>query len=224
MSRYFQNRFDAGRQLAAELHAYAGRDDVTVLGLPRGGMPVAHEVARALGAPLDCLVVRKLGVPGQEELAMGAIASGGIRVLNHHVIAAAGVPASVLSQVVHAKAAEVDARERLYRGDRSPLVVTGRTVILVDDGIATGATIRAAAMALRQLEPERIVVAVPVASPECADELADIADEIISVLTPENFLGVGRWYDDFSQVTDEEVRAILQNVNGHPSPVAATAC
>lgn len=224
MSRYFQNRVDAGRHLAVELHAYAGRDDVVVLGLPRGGIPVACEVARALGVPLDCLVVRKLGVPGQEELAMGAVASGGVRVLNHHVIATAGVPPSVLAQVVRAKTAEVEARERLFRNDKPPPDVTGRTVILVDDGIATGATIRAAAMALRQLDPARIVIAVPVAAPECADELADVADEFVCLLTPDNFLGVGRWYDDFSQVTDDQVREILQGVNGHPPPVAAAAC
>ena len=205
----FRDRADAGRQLAGRLGVYAGRDDVRVLGLPRGGVPVAAEVARSLGAPLDVFLVRKLGVPGHEELAMGAIASGGVRVLNDDVVRALHIPASEIERATARAAAELRRREGLYRGDRPPVDVRNRTVILVDDGLATGSTMRAAAAALRRLEPARTVVAVPVAAPETCATLRREVDEVVGVLLPETFYAVGAWYEDFAQTTDAEVRRCL---------------
>jgi putative phosphoribosyl transferase len=206
----FQNRFAAGRMLAAKLTAYANRQDVLVLALPRGGVPVAFAVAQALHAPLDIWLVRKLGVPGQEELAMGAIASGNVRVLNDMVVQSLHIPDQVIAAVTAAEQRELERRERIYRGNRPLPHVRGRTVILIDDGIATGATMRAAIAALRQLEPARIVVAVPVIPAATVDVLRAEADELIYVAAPERFFGVGFWYEDFSQATDDEIRDLLQ--------------
>lgn len=205
----FRDRREAGRLLADTLAAYAGRPDVLVLALPRGGVPVASEVARALGVPLDVFLVRKLGVPGQEELALGAVATGGVRVLNRDVVEALRIPSYVIDAVTTQEQQELIRRERLYRGNRPPPDVSGRTVILVDDGLATGATMRAAMAALRQQRPARIVVAVPVAAAETCEELRAGVDDIVCALTPERFRSVGSWYDDFSPTTDEEVHAVL---------------
>jgi len=206
----FKDRRDAGKQLAQELSAYAGRSDVIVLALPRGGVPVAYEVARALNAPLDIFIVRKLGLPGHEELAIGAIASGGIRVLNHDIVQALKIPQTMIDTVTRQELQELERRERAYRGDRPPPEVRGRTVILIDDGLATGASMRAAVAALRAQNPARIVVAVPTAAPETCAAFESEVDEIVCAMTPEPFYGVGRWYEDFSQTTDEEVRALLE--------------
>ena len=206
---YFRDRADAGRKLAARLMQYAGRQDVIVLALPRGGVPVGFEVAQALGAPLDVFLVRKLGVPGHEELAMGAVASGGLRVLNHGVITTLHVPDQVVDRVAAAELNELHRREQDYRGERLAPDVRGKTVILVDDGLATGSSMRAAAAALRQQTPLRLIVAVPVAAAETCDALAEEVDEIICAITPEPFFAVGLWYQDFSQTSDEEVRALL---------------
>lgn len=205
----FRDRTDAGRALAADLAAYAGRDDVLVLALPRGGVPVGHEVARALGAPLDVFIVRKLGVPGHEELAMGAIASGGVRVLNEGVVQSLGIPPSIIDQVAAREQAELERREREYRAGRPAPDVRGRTVILVDDGLATGATMRAAVQALRLRGPARVVVAVPVSAEESREEFRQRVDEIVCSRTPSPFYGVGMWYEDFSQTTDAEVHELL---------------
>ena len=205
----FRNRTDAGRHLAEKLAAYANRSDVLVLALPRGGVPVGFEVARAVGAPLDVFLVRKLGVPGYEELAMGAVATGGVRVLNDEIVRGLGISEHEIDTVVARELQELARRERLYRGDRSPPDVTGRTVILVDDGLATGATMRAAVAALRQQQPARIVIAVPTASPDTSEALKAEADDVICVITPEPFFAVGHWYDDFTQTTDEVVRELL---------------
>ncbi|HEV7502333.1 MAG TPA: phosphoribosyltransferase [Vicinamibacteria bacterium] len=201
----FRDRADAGRQLLARLQAYRGRPGLLVLGLPRGGVPVADEVARGLGASLDVFVVRKLGVPGQEELAMGAIATGGVRVVNHEVVRALGLTPEMLDHAAAAEARELDRRQRSYRGERPEPVIAGRTVILVDDGLATGSTMRAAVAALRLQAPARLVVAVPVAAPAACAELAREVDEIVCGATPEPFQSVGRFYDDFAQTSDEEV-------------------
>jgi putative phosphoribosyl transferase len=214
LGRRFRDRREAGRLLAAQLSAYASRPDVLVLALPRGGVPVAAEVVRALGAPLDVFVVRKLGVPGHEEFALGAIATGGVRVLNDDVVQALRIPDRVIDAVAAKEQEELARRERLYRGDRPPLDVRGRTVILVDDGLATGATMHAAIKALRQQQPARIVVAVPTASPETCDELKREVDEVICATTPDPFYAVGLWYEDFSQTTDEEVRELLARGTG----------
>src|SRR6201996_8534494 len=184
----FADRREAGRFLAEKLAAYADRPDVLVLALPRGGVPVAYEVARALGAPMDVFVVRKLGVPGYEELAMGAVATGGVRVLNDQIVQRLGIPQYIIDAVPAREQQELARRERLYRGGRPPPDVRGRTVILVDDGLATGATMRAAVMALRKLQPARIVVAVPTASPETCEELKSEADDVVCAITPEPFL------------------------------------
>jgi putative phosphoribosyl transferase len=205
----FRNRTEAGRVLAQELMAYANRDDVIVLALPRGGVPVAFEVAHALHAPLDVFVVRKLGVPGHEELAMGAIASGGVLVIEPSVVEDLSIPMEVVLDVAAREEQERLRREREYRGDRPAPDVRGRTVILVDDGLATGSTMRAAVAALRKLQPAKIVVAVPVAVRSTCEELAEEVDEIVCARTPEPFYGVGEWYADFSQTTDEEVRELL---------------
>src|SRR6202040_3476807 len=189
----FRNRTDAGRQLAAKLAAYANRPDVLVLALPRGGVPVGFEVARALGAPLDVFLVRKLGVPGYEELAMGAVATGGVRVLNDEIVRGLGISDHEIDAAAARERQELARRERLYRGNRPPPDVRGRTVILVDDGLATGATMYAAIEALRQQNPARIVVAVPTASPETCEEMKTKADGVICAITPEPFHAVGRW-------------------------------
>ena len=207
--RFFRDRREAGRLLATKLAAYANRPDVIVLALPRGGVPVAYEVARALNAPLDIFLVRKLGVPGYEELAMGAIATGGVRVLNDQLVGGLRIPDYVVDEVAASEQQELARRERLYRGDRPAPDVRGRTVILVDDGLATGATMLAAVKALRQQQPARIVVAVPTASPETCEQLRAEVDDIICAITPEPFHAVGLWYEDFSQTTDEEVRDLL---------------
>jgi len=216
MPERFRNRTDAGRQLAEKLAAYANRPDVLILALPRGGVPVGWEVARSLGAPLDVFLVRKLGVPGHEELAMGAVATGGVRVLNDEIVRGLGISEHEIDAVVARELRELSRRDRLYRGDRPPSDVAGRTVILVDDGLATGATMRAAVQALRQQQPGRIVAAVPTASPDTcqvlkaeADDVICEADDVICAITPEPFFAVGHWYDDFTQTTDDEVRELL---------------
>ncbi|HEY3588247.1 MAG TPA: phosphoribosyltransferase [Myxococcaceae bacterium] len=195
--------------MAAELTGYSGQDDVVVLGLPRGGVPVAFEVASALQAPLDVFMVRKLGVPGHEELALGAIASGGVRVLNLDVLAAIGISDDELEAVAARELAELERREASYRGGRDPLPVQGRVALVVDDGLATGATMRAAAHALRQRGASRIVVAVPVAPAQTCQSLRRDAEEVVCALTPEPFTAVGRWYHDFSPVSDDQVRGLL---------------
>jgi predicted phosphoribosyltransferase len=214
MRRPFADRAAAGRVLAEKLADYAGRDDVIVLALPRGGVPVASEVARALGAPLDVFVVRKLGAPGQEELAMGAIASGDVVVINDDVVKALKVPPEVLAEKIARERAELSRRESAYRGDRPPLDVRGRTVILIDDGLATGSTMRAAVTALRGQAPVGIVVAVPIGALATCAELQQIAEECICALTPEPFRAVGLWYEDFAQTTDDEVRELLDRAAG----------
>ena len=205
----FRDRADAGRHLLSKLGAYQGRPDVLVLGLPRGGIPVGYEVARGLGAPLDVFVVRKLGVPGQEELAMGAIATGGVRIVNRDVVDALHIPPHVVDRAAAEEARELERRQQSYRGERPEPRVEGQTVILVDDGLATGSTMRAAVAALRQQGPARIVIAVPVAAPSTCQELRHEVDEIVCFATPEPFMAVGRFYDDFAQTTDEEVRELL---------------
>jgi putative phosphoribosyl transferase len=204
----FADRTDAGRQLASKLVEYAG-PDVVVLGLPRGGVPVAYEVAVALRAPLDVFLVRKLGVPGHEELAMGAIASGGVRVINWSVIGELAIPREVFDTVAAREQLELERREWLYRDRRPPLEVLNKSVIVVDDGLATGSSMRAAVAALRQREPSRITVGVPVAAPVTCTALRYEVDAVVCVLTPEPFHGVGAWYADFRQTTDDEVRALL---------------
>ena len=206
----YLNRRHAGAELGRKLARYNGRDDVVVLGLPRGGVPVAFEVAQALGAELDIFVVRKLGVPGQRELAMGAIASGGIRVLNHDVVSWLGIARDVIDEIAGEEQAELERRERLYRGDRPPVDIRDRIVVLVDDGLATGSTMRAAVQAVRKYEPSRIVVAVPVAPRSTCTEFESLADEVVCAQTPEPFSAVGQWYREFSQTIDDEVRELLQ--------------
>lgn len=205
----YRDRIDAGKQLATKLDDYANRDDVLVLALPRGGVPVAYEVAKALRVPLDIFLVRKLGVPGHEELAMGAISTGGVRVLNHDVVDYLGISTDVIDAMANTELKELERRERAYRSDRPEPEVRGKTVILIDDGLATGSTMLAAVKALRWQEPARIVVAVPVSARQTCDEYRMGVDEIICAKTPEPFMGVGMWYRDFSQTTDEEVREIL---------------
>lgn len=205
----FADRRDAGRVLAGLLTKYANRDDVLVLALPRGGVPVAFEVAHALRAPLDVFIVRKLGVPGHDELAMGAIATGGVRVLNEDVVGALSLSTKVIDAVAAREERELERRERIYRGARTPPDVRERTVILVDDGLATGSTMRAAVAALRKQRPARIVVAVPVAAAETCEEFKTEVDETVCAATPRMFNGVGRWYEDFSQTSDDEVHELL---------------
>jgi putative phosphoribosyl transferase len=212
----FRDRTDAGKQLAARLAKYANRSDVLVLALPRGGVPVAYEVAKQIGAPLDVFLVRKLGVPGYEELAMGAIASGGVRVINEEVVRQLDIPGELMDAVAAEEQRELERRERAYRDDRPPPDVKGRTVILIDDGLATGSTMRAAAAALRKQGPARIVIAVPVAAAQTCDEFREEVDEILCAVTPEPFRGVGLWYQDFSQTTDEEVRELLEKARKLP--------
>jgi predicted phosphoribosyltransferase len=205
----FRNRAEAGRLLAGHLKEYANRADVLVLALPRGGVPVAFEVAEALGAPLDVYVVRKLGVPGREELAMGAIATGGVRFINEEVVRHLGIPPEVIDVVAARESEELERREREFRGGRPAPDLRGRTVLLIDDGLATGSTMRAAAAALRRQGPTRIIVAVPVGAPQTCAEFRDVVDEVVCAMTPEPFHGVGQWYDDFTQTSDEEVRDLL---------------
>ena len=205
----FRNRAEAGRLLAGHLRGYADRADVIVLALPRGGVPVAFEVAEALRAPLDVYVVRKLGVPGHEELAMGAIATGGVRVTNDEVVRYLNVPEVIIETVAGRETKELERREREYRGSRPAPELRGRTVILVDDGLATGSTMRAAAAAIRQQGPARIVVAVPVGAAQTCAEFREEVDEVICAVTPEPFHGVGQWYDDFTQTSDEDVHSFL---------------
>jgi predicted phosphoribosyltransferase len=215
----FADRREAGAELAKRLGQFNGRRDVVVLALPRGGVPVAYEVARALGAPLDVFLVRKLGLPGYRELAMGAIASGGVRVLNTDVVEWYKIPSTVIDQVAREEQAELERREREYRDGRKPPELRDRTVLLVDDGLATGSTMKAAVQAVRAYQPARIVVAVPVGSPDTCREFSDVADEIVCARAPEQFSAVGQWYRDFSQTTDEEVRELLHL---HAEFVAAT--
>ena len=209
----FKDRRDAGKKLALELMHHAGRSDVLILALPRGGVPVAYEVALALNVPLDILIVRKLGLPGREELALGAIASGGTRVLNHDIIRMLSIPEEVINFVVRNETQELQRRENSYRGNQPFRSLRDRTVILIDDGLATGASMRAAVAAIRAAQPRRIVVAVPVAAEETCEALRPEVDEIVCAVTPELFYGVSRWYDDFSQTTDGEVRRLLQEAN-----------
>jgi predicted phosphoribosyltransferase len=204
----YRDRYEAGRVLGERLARLAGQPDLLVLGLARGGVPVAWEVARRLGAPLDVFVVRKLGFPGHEELAMGAIASGGVMVLNPEVIAY-GVDRAEIERVTQREQRELERRERVFRGDRPPMRVAGRTVVLVDDGLATGSTMRAAVRALRQEGAGRIIVAVPVAAPSVCAEMEAEADQVVCAATPEPFQAVGLWYEDFAQTSDEEVRELL---------------
>jgi predicted phosphoribosyltransferase len=209
MRPYFLDRYDAGRRLAGALSHYANQANVLVLGLPRGGVPVAYEVARALHAPLDVFLVRKLGFPGHPELAMGAIATGGVRILDRQLIQMYGVPADAIELVTTQERQELARRERLYRDDRPPPDVRGRTAILIDDGLATGSTMRAAVEALREEGARRIVVAVPVAPIDTCEAMKDEVDEIVCAVTPEPFRAVGIWYADFGETTDEEVRELL---------------
>jgi predicted phosphoribosyltransferase len=216
---YFRDRTEAGRVLAAGLMKYPNWPDVLVLALPRGGVPVAFEVARALEAPLDIFLVRKLGLPGQEELAMGALASGGIRVLNEDVVQALDIPNEVIDAVAAEVEAELVRREWAYRGDRPAPEVRGRVVILVDDGLATGSTMRAAVAALRRQGPARIVVAVPVGARETCATLQEEADEVLCLRMPQPFYAVGMWYRDFAQTTDEEVHDLLERAADEHVPV-----
>jgi putative phosphoribosyl transferase len=208
--RAFSNRAEAGQLLAEKLLSYAGRDDVIVLGLPRGGVPVAFEVAKRLGAPLDLFIVRKLGVPGFEELAVGAIASGGVRVLNEDVARALPNADDIIEAVTARETAELKRREESYRDGRPAPELRNKIVILVDDGLATGATMRAAVQALRQRDVAKIVVAAPVGAPETCRELEDEVDEIVCAMAPEYFQAVGQYYENFSQTTDDEVRELLR--------------
>lgn len=210
----FRDRSEAGKHLATKLLNYKDRRDVLVLALPRGGVPVGFEVAEVLRVPLDIFPVRKLGVPGHEELAMGAIATGGVRVLNEDIVDYLGIPPNMIDSIAETELKELQRREFVYRGSRPKPDVKGKTVILIDDGLATGSTIRAAAQALRQQEPAWIIVAVPVSAPQTCDEYRIGVDEIICAVTPEPFLGVGQWYLDFSQTTDDEVRDLLERARG----------
>jgi putative phosphoribosyl transferase len=221
MKTQFFNRTEAGQFLAEKLSSYANCDDVLVLGLPRGGVPVAAEVAERLNAPLDVFVVRKLGLPDQPELAMGAIASGGIRVFNGDVINSLRIPDEVINDVTAEEFQELQRRERLYRGDLPAIEVEGKMIIIVDDGIATGSTMAAAVSGLRQLNAKRIVVAAPVIARATCDFLRKIADDVVAVMMPVEFYGVGQWYEDFSQTTDDEVRKLLACANHRLTPATA---
>ena len=209
--RAFDNRHAAGRALAVRLRKYAGRPDLLVLALPRGGVPVAFEVAEALAAPLDLFLVRKLGTPGHRELAMGAIASGGVRMLNDEVVGWYAITPAAIDAVAQEEQLELERREETYREGREPASLEGRGVILIDDGLATGSTMKAAVHAVRQRKPALVVVAVPVGAREACDELSAVADEVVCARMPETFSAVGQWYLDFDQTTDEEVRQLLRN-------------
>jgi len=215
MRDVFRDRIEAGQLLAAELMQYADKPDVIVLGLPRGGIPVAFEVAKALHAPLDVFVVRKLGTPGQRELAMGAVASGGGRVINEDVVRGLGIPDEVIDAVAAEEEQELKRRELAYRGSHSVPEVRGKTVLLIDDGIATGSTMRAAIRALNSQRPARLVVAVPTAAASTCRELRTEVDDLVALMAPEFFRGVGEWYEDFRQTGDEEVTELLQRAAGH---------
>jgi predicted phosphoribosyltransferase len=217
----FHDRLDAGRFLASKLRRFANRPDTVILALPRGGVPVGFEVAKALNAPLDVFVVRKLGVPGHEELAMGAIASGGIRVLNEDVVHALAIPDQVIDRVAATEERELERREGDYRDDRPPVEVQGRTVILVDDGLATGSSMRVAVLALKRKRPAQIVVAVPVAAPTTCAAFEPEVDQVICAVTSEAFHSVGQWYEDFTQTSDEMVRDLLRRSASLPAPSAA---
>jgi len=210
MTRRFRDRVDAGRALAAHLGKYAARPDVVVLALPRGGVPVGYEVAQVLNAPLDVFIVRKLGVPSHEEYAMGAVASGGIRVVSDEVVRGLGLTQTDVDRVAARETAELTRRERLYRGDRPEPDLSGHTVILVDDGLATGSTMKAAVKAVSTKKPAAIVVAVPIAAPETCRELEQEVDEVVCAVTPDPFHAVGLWYQDFNQTTDAEVHDLLE--------------
>jgi putative phosphoribosyl transferase len=212
----FVDRRNAGRTLATRLAKYAGRDDVIVLALPRGGVPVAYEVACALGVPMDVFLVRKLGTPGHRELAMGAIASGGVRVLNEEVVHWYGIPDSEIERISHEEQQELERRERAYRGERAAPDLTNRIVILIDDGLATGSTMRAGAQAVRAHRPARVVIAVPVGAPQTCAELGVVADEVICARMPEPFSAVGQWYLNFDQTDDDEVRDLLRQSTAIP--------
>lgn len=209
----FQDRCEAGKLLAGKLTRYADRQDVQVLALPRGGAPVAFEIALAIRAPLDIFVVRKLGVPGHEELAMGAVASGNVRTLQENVVDAFHISSSMINEAATRELRELSRREQIYRSSRPPPEIRGRAIIIVDDGLATGASMRAAVSALKQQRPARTIIAVPVAAPEVCNELKNEVDEIICLKTPSSFCAVGNWYEDFSQVTDEEVRDLLARLD-----------
>ena len=206
----FTDRADAGRQLAGWLSAYAGRSDVVVLALPRGGVPVAAEVAARLGAPLDVFLVRKLGVPGHPELAMGAIAEGGVMVVSQGILADLGIPRTALEQVAVRERLELERRDTQYRGTRQRPTLRDKVAILIDDGLATGATMEAAVMALRDHQPSRIVVATPVGARDACERIGRVADEVVCALIPESFMAVGQWYRNFGQTSDEEVRALVE--------------
>lgn len=222
MTDLYRDRLDAGQQLAAHLQAYANRRNVLVLALPRGGVPVAFEVARALHAPLDVFLVRKLGVPGQEELALGAIASGNIRVINDEVVQAHRLSQEVIERITQQEQRELARQEQLYRGNRPPLDLRDHIIILVDDGLATGASMRAAVQAVSQQHPTRLIVAVPVAEPSVCQAFREKVDEVICVRTPSPLYGVGAWYRDFSQTSDQEVHRLLARA-GQTPPVAGHA-
>jgi putative phosphoribosyl transferase len=212
----FIDRRHAGRVLATRLAKHAGRDDVVVLALPRGGVPVAYEVASALGVPMDVFLVRKLGTPGHRELAMGAIASGGVRVLNEDVVHWYGISDSAIERIAREEQEELERRERAYRGDRPAPGLTNKIVILIDDGLATGSTMRAAAQAVRAHRPARVVIAVPVGAPQTCAELGSVADDVICARMPEPFSAVGQWYVNFDQTDDDEVRELLQKSSAIP--------
>ena len=210
MSARFQNREEAGRILAAKLMLYANRPDTLILALPRGGVPIGYEIARALNLPLDVIIVRKLGVPGHEELAMGAIASGGVRVLSRSVIESLRIPPDSLEAVEKREALELMRREATYRGNRQPASIKGKTVILVDDGVATGSTMRVAISALREQHAGRIIVATPVAPPAVRWEMEALVEDFVALVMPEDFFGVGQWYEEFTQVSDDTVYELLR--------------
>jgi predicted phosphoribosyltransferase len=221
--RGFGDRREAGLVLADRLRQFADQGNVVVLALPRGGVPVAYEVARALAAPLDVFVVRKLGLPGHPELAMGAIASGDVRVLNEEVLESYPISRTAIEAVARAERLELERRERAYRDGRPPVPIEGRIAILVDDGLATGSTMRAAVLAVRRLRPARVVVAVPVGAWQTCQVLDEVADEVVCPFTPEPFRAVGQWYADFSQTTDEEVRQLLALATGAAKPLTRSA-
>lgn len=217
----FRDRTDAGQRLALRLRAYADRPDVVVLALPRGGAPVAFEIARELNAPLDVFLVRKLGAPGYPEYAMGAIASGGVQVIDDQVVRSMGIPTSVITDIAARELHELERREQLYRGRHLPLQIAGQSVILVDDGIATGSSMRAAVTALRSHQPARIVVAVPVAARQACEKLRADVDDLVCLIEPESFIAVGQWYEDFHQIRDQDVHDILAKASAALNPVTA---
>ncbi|HTK11183.1 MAG TPA: phosphoribosyltransferase family protein [Ktedonobacteraceae bacterium] len=211
MIKQFRDRVEAGKLLAVRLASYSNRPDVLVLALPRGGVPVGYEIAHMLHAPLDVMIVRKLGVPGQEELAMGAIASGGVRVLNYDVVHTLGISEAVINEVAAREQRELERRERLYRENRPPCAIRGRIVMLVDDGIATGSTMQAALSVVKQQQPAHVIVAVPIAAAATCDNFVAQGDEVVCVLKPEMLYAIGVWYEQFAQTSDEEVRELLKH-------------